>query len=65
MAATDTSTDAIALGAGFYEEVVTVRDFANKSVRPVLDRFAKHQHDDRTVYGLSCGDWVGFRRCPN
>lgn len=47
-----TDTDAFALGAAHYEDVVTVRDFMTEKVRPVIQRFANNDHGDGTVYGL-------------
>lgn len=47
-----TDTDAFALGAAHFEDVVTVRDFARDKIRPVVDRFSNSNHEDGTVYGL-------------
>lgn len=47
-----TNTDAMAVGAAQFEDVVTVRDFMRDMVRPVVQRFAKDDHEDGTIHGL-------------
>jgi hypothetical protein len=44
--------DVLVVAASTFEKVVTVRDFARDSVRPIVERFAKTNDDDRTIYFL-------------
>ncbi len=55
-----TDTEAFALASAFFEDVVTVRDFARDKVRPVVQRFSEEDADDGTVYGLflRCMGWL-------
>lgn len=46
------TTDAFALGAAQFEDVVSVRDFMRERVRPVVQRFAGDGNEDQTIYGL-------------
>jgi hypothetical protein len=47
-----TDTDSFAASTAAFEAVITVRNFARDSVRPVVTRFARNDHADGTIHGL-------------
>jgi hypothetical protein len=55
----DTTTDAFAIAAGLFEDMITLRDFMRDKVRPVVERFDKER--DGTVRGLflRAQGWLG------
>jgi hypothetical protein len=54
----DTTTDAFAIAAGLFEDMITLRDFMRDKVRPVVERFDKEDGTVRALFLRGLG-WLG------